>query len=78
MTDVIVDGMKPRHQLTLNEWALELGGHCRTGLEDNLRFDRSRLADSNAELVARVAEMARANGRGVASPAQARSILGLD
>jgi len=66
-----------RHQLTLNKWALELGGHCRTGLEDNLRFDRSRLANSNAELVERVAEMARASGRTVATPSQARAILGL-
>jgi uncharacterized protein (DUF849 family) len=66
-----------RHQLTLNEWALELGGHCRTGLEDNLRFDRARLANSNAELVERVAEMAEASGRGVATPSQARAILGL-
>lgn len=66
-----------RHQLTLNEWSLELGGHCRTGLEDNLRWDRNRLATSNAELVARVAEMAQASGRGVASPAEARAILGL-
>ncbi len=66
-----------RHQLTLNEWALELGGHCRTGLEDNIRFDRSRLANSNAELVARVADMAVASGRGVATPSQARRILGL-
>ena len=45
-----------RHQLTVNEWTLELGGHCRTGLEDNLRFDKERLAASNAELVQRVAE----------------------
>jgi uncharacterized protein (DUF849 family) len=66
-----------RHQLTLNEWSLELGGHCRTGLEDNVRWDRDRLAASNAELVARVAEMARESGRGVASPSQARAILGL-
>ena len=66
-----------RHQLTLNQWSLELGGHCRTGLEDNIRFDRSRLAESNAELVARVAEMAVASGRGVADAAMARKILGL-
>ena len=66
-----------RHQLTLNEWALELGGHCRTGLEDNIRYDRDRLATSNAELVERVAAMAKASGRGVASAAQARQILGL-
>src|SRR3546814_8938623 len=35
-----------RSQLELNHWALELGGHCRTGLEDNIRFDKARLARS--------------------------------
>jgi 3-keto-5-aminohexanoate cleavage enzyme len=66
-----------RHQLTVNEWSLELGGHCRTGLEDNVRFDKSRLAASNAELVARVAALAHAAGRGVATPAEARALLSL-
>jgi 3-oxoadipate:acetyl-CoA acetyltransferase len=66
-----------RHQLTVNEWALELCGHCRTGLEDNLRFDKERLATSNAELVKRVAELTAQFGRSVATPAEARRILGL-
>jgi uncharacterized protein (DUF849 family) len=66
-----------RHQLTVNEWTLELGGHCRTGLEDNVRFDKERLAASNAELVARVAKLANRFGRTVATPAEARRILGL-
>jgi 3-keto-5-aminohexanoate cleavage enzyme len=66
-----------RHQLAVNEWALELGGHCRTGLEDNLRFDKDRLAVSNAELVARVASLAGEYGRMVATPREARRILGL-
>jgi 3-keto-5-aminohexanoate cleavage enzyme len=66
-----------RHQLMVNEWALELGGHCRTGLEDNLRFDKDRLARSNAELVARVASRAAEFERTVASPSEARRILGL-
>jgi uncharacterized protein (DUF849 family) len=66
-----------RHQLTVNEWALELGGHCRTGLEDNVRFDKERLASSNAELVQRVADLTRNFGRSVATPAEARRILGL-
>ncbi|HEX7236397.1 MAG TPA: 3-keto-5-aminohexanoate cleavage protein [Gammaproteobacteria bacterium] len=66
-----------RHQLTVNEWSLELGGHCRTGLEDNLRFDKERLASSNAELVRRVAELTPKFGRTVATPAEARRILGL-
>jgi 3-keto-5-aminohexanoate cleavage enzyme len=57
---------------------LELGGHCRTGgLEDNLKFDRERLAASNAELVQRVADLAGKFGRSVATPAEARRILGL-
>src|SRR5688572_13671054 len=66
-----------RHQLMVNEWSLELGGHCRTGLEDNLKFDKDRLASSNAELVQRVADLAGKFGRSVASPAEARRILGL-
>lgn len=66
-----------RHQLTVNEWSLELGGHCRTGLEDNLKFDKERFAASNAELVQRVAQLAGKFGRSVATPAEARRILGL-
>jgi 3-keto-5-aminohexanoate cleavage enzyme len=66
-----------RHQLAVNEWALELGGHCRTGLEDNLKFDKDRFAVSNAELVERVAELAAKFDRPVATPADARRILGL-
>jgi 3-keto-5-aminohexanoate cleavage enzyme len=66
-----------RYQLIVNEWTLELGGHCRTGLEDNVRFDKSRLAASNAELVARVAALTRKFGRTVATPAEARKILAL-
>ena len=66
-----------RHQLTVNHWALELGGHCRTGLEDNIRFDQTRLAASNAELVGRVAALCAEHGRTVATPAEARHLLGL-
>ena len=66
-----------RHQLEVAAWALELGGHVRTGLEDNLKYDRSRLADSNAELVAQVAALCPEHGRHPASPAEARAILGL-
>jgi len=66
-----------RHQLEVNRWCLELGGHVRTGLEDNLRFDKTRLANSNAELVARVAGICGEYGRRPAAPAEARQILGL-
>ena len=66
-----------RHQLEVNRWCLELGGHIRTGLEDNLRFDKTRLAKSNAELVVRVAGICGEYGRRPAMPAEARQILGL-
>jgi len=66
-----------RHQLEVNRWCLELGGHCRTGLEDNIRFDKDRLAASNAELVGRVAAIAAGYGRHAASPEEARQLLGL-
>ncbi|HEV8397283.1 MAG TPA: 3-keto-5-aminohexanoate cleavage protein [Vicinamibacterales bacterium] len=66
-----------RYQLDVNRWCLEMGGHCRTGLEDNVRWDRHRLAASNAELVARVAGLCAEYQRPVATPSQARAILGL-
>lgn len=66
-----------RAQLEVNRWALELGGHTRTGLEDNIFFERGRLASSNGELVARVAELCQQFGRRPATPAEACLILGL-
>jgi 3-oxoadipate:acetyl-CoA acetyltransferase len=66
-----------RDQITLNRWSLELGGHCRTGLEDNVRLDRHTLAPSNAALVERIVDMADAYGRHPASVAEARQILHL-
>ncbi len=66
-----------RGQITLNQWSLELGGHCRTGLEDNVRLDRTTLAPSNAALVRRVVELCPAYGRHPANVAEARALLGL-
>jgi uncharacterized protein (DUF849 family) len=66
-----------RHQLEVNRWALELDGHLRTGLEDNIRFDRTRLAASNAELVGRAAELCAEHGAHPAGAAEARALLGL-
>jgi 3-keto-5-aminohexanoate cleavage enzyme len=66
-----------RHQLEVNHWSLELGGHCRTGLEDNVRWDRDRVAASNAELVGRVADLCADYGRRPATPAEARQLLRL-
>lgn len=64
-------------QFVLNEWCVASGGHARTGLEDNVRLDRDRLAPSNAALVARVAELCEKHERPVASWQQARAMLGL-
>ena len=66
-----------RHQFEVNQWCLEAGGHCRTGLEDNLRFDPNRLAASNAELVKKIVDVCDRYDRRPASPAEARQILGL-
>ena len=66
-----------RFQWEVNQWCLEAGGHVRTGLEDNLKFDASRLAASNAELVAKVADACEGYDRHVARPAEARQLLGL-
>jgi uncharacterized protein (DUF849 family) len=66
-----------RHQIELNEWCVAAGGHCRTGLEDNVRLDRETLAPSNAALVRRVVEICARHERPVASVAQARALLGL-
>jgi uncharacterized protein (DUF849 family) len=66
-----------RTQLEVNRWSLEMGGHCRTGLEDNVRMDRETLAPSNAALVARLAAMTAEYNRRPATPAEARQILGL-
>ena len=65
------------NQLVVNEWAIAAGGHTRAGLEDNVRLDRSTLAPSNAALIARAADLCSRYERPVASPAQAREILGL-
>jgi uncharacterized protein (DUF849 family) len=50
------------------------GGRARTGLDDNIRLDRGTLAPSNAALVRRVVDIC---DRPVATPAQARALLGL-
>jgi 3-carboxy-cis,cis-muconate cycloisomerase len=60
-------------QIVLNEWCVAAGGHARTGLEDNVRLDRDRLAPSNAALVRRVVELCERHERPVATWAQARA-----
>ena len=64
-------------QIVVNEWCIKSGGHCRTGLEDNIRLDRQTLAPSNAALVKRTVELCEKHERPVATWAEARDILGL-
>jgi len=65
-----------RAQLPLNAYCILAGGHVRTGLEDNLWFRRGEQA-TNAALVARIVRLAAELERPVASPGEARAILGL-
>jgi 3-keto-5-aminohexanoate cleavage enzyme len=56
---------------------ISLGGHVRVGFEDNLYLERGRLAKSNGEMVEKAASIAKLLGREIATPAEAREILGL-
>ena len=65
-----------RHQTEVMEWALKRGAHAvRTGLEDNIRVQKNRLAASNAELVEIAREVVTRCGRRPATPAEARDML---
>lgn len=64
-------------QLPLTTLATLMGGHVRVGLEDNVYYARGQKAKSNAELVARSVRVAHELNRSVATPAQARQMLGL-
>jgi 3-keto-5-aminohexanoate cleavage enzyme len=66
-----------QQQIVLNEWAIAKGGHTRTGMEDNVRLDRDRLAPSNAALVKCAVDICQRYSRPVATWQQARDILGL-
>lgn len=65
------------YQLPLTTLSTLMGGHVRVGLEDNVYYSRGRKAKSNAELVSRTVRIARELNREIATPAQARTILGL-
>jgi len=64
-------------QLTINEWSIAKGGHTRTGMEDNVRFDKHNLAPSNAALVKRAVSICEKYKRPVATWQQARDLLHL-
>jgi 3-keto-5-aminohexanoate cleavage enzyme len=66
-----------RAQLSLNVLCLIADGHVRTGLEDNIYYERGVLATSNAQLVSRIVRLAGELGRPIAGVAQAREMLSL-
>ena len=57
--------------------AIELGGFMRQGFEDNIYFEKGVLADSNAQLIERAANMAKDAGYEIATPADVREIFNL-
>jgi len=59
------------------KWTLELGGNPRTGIEDTLMLKRGIFAKDNADLVSNVAKMIEDRGNRIATPEEARQILGL-
>ena len=65
------------HQFPMVAQAVLLGGHPRVGLEDNLYLEKGKLAPSNAALVEKAARIIEILGDYVATPAEARQLLGL-
>jgi 3-keto-5-aminohexanoate cleavage enzyme len=66
-----------RHNFPMMAVTLALGGHIRTGLEDVVYVAPGEYAESNAQLVTRARDLCEAVGRPVATPDQAREILGI-
>lgn len=66
-----------RSELPLAAIAIAMGGHVRVGFEDNVFYRKGELAESNAQLVARITRLARELDRKVATPDEARRLLGL-
>ena len=72
-----VAGIGTRAGIDMVMLGMLLGGHVRVGIEDHTEYLPGRLATSNAELVERVARLAAEYGREVASPDEARALLGI-
>jgi uncharacterized protein (DUF849 family) len=66
-----------RHQMEFCTQSALLGGNVRVGLEDSLFIGRGELAHSNAEQVRKIRTVLEALGREIASPTEARAMLGL-
>ena len=65
------------NQILVNEWSIKAGGHTRVGMEDNVRLDKETLAPSNASLVKRAVKLCEQYNRPVATPQEARNLIGL-
>ncbi|MEH6833159.1 MULTISPECIES: 3-keto-5-aminohexanoate cleavage protein [Falsihalocynthiibacter] len=66
-----------RHQMPLITMSAAMGGHVRVGLEDSLMISRGKLAKTNADQVAKIRRIVEDLGREVATPTEARAMLGL-
>lgn len=66
-----------RSELSLATMAVILGGHVRVGFEDNIYYSKGVLAESNAQLVERIVRIAKELEREIATPDEAREILGI-
>lgn len=66
-----------RNEFNMATMSIIMGGHVRVGFEDNIYLDKGVLAKSNAQLVERVVRIAKELGREIATPEEARLILGL-
>ena len=66
-----------RYEMQMGALAIMMGGHVRVGMEDNIYLEKGVLAKSNAELVAKIARIAKELGRRIATPGETREILGL-
>jgi 3-keto-5-aminohexanoate cleavage enzyme len=73
-----VSVMSPSAQWTLLSKVIDLGGHVRVGFEDNPYLSVGEPAATNAALVEKIIRIATERGRAIASPTEARAIIGLD
>jgi 3-keto-5-aminohexanoate cleavage enzyme len=66
-----------KSQQAMLKQGIQMGGHIRVGLEDNLYLRKGVLAKGNGELVAQAVEWVQGQGKDIATPDEARHILGL-
>ncbi|WML52129.1 3-keto-5-aminohexanoate cleavage protein [Neobacillus sp. PS3-12] len=66
-----------KDQLAINTMSILLGGHVRVGMEDSVYYRKGELAKTNAQFVERIVDLSKTLGREIATPNEARKILGL-